>query len=78
MLTTVVCIYSVPWCAFQAKRNSPGHHPNAKIPQKLLGNPRIVKFEPDKEPVPTPVSPVNCTHNHLYPASILRPLHQLV
>lgn len=56
---------------------SPGHHPNAQIPQKFLGNPCILEFQSDKKSVPTPVPPVNSTHSHLHSASILCPLCQL-
>lgn len=66
-----------PWVFIELKFPSSGHHPNAQIPQKFLGNPRIVKFQSDKKSVPTPVSAVNSTHSHLHPSSILRPLRQL-
>ena len=57
--------------------DSPGHHPNAQISQKLLRNPCILEFQSDEKSIPTPVPPVNGTHSHLHSASILRSLPQL-
>ena len=57
--------------------DSPGHHPNAQISQKLLRNPCILEFQSDEKSIPTPVPPVNSTHSHLHSASILRSLPQL-
>lgn len=72
-----MCILRPRGKLIELNSTSPGHHPNAQIPQELLGNSRIVEFQFDKESLSTPVPPVNGTHSHLHPASILRPLPQL-